>query len=128
MRVAVGMAKKTEWDVLYDAEFEAWFFSQSEELQDAILKLAVLLTRLGPQLGRPRVDTIRSSDFDNMKELIVQHKGKPWRILFAFDTNQDAIFLVGGCKAGDDRWYRKNVPIADARMRRHIQAIKRKKG
>jgi hypothetical protein len=122
------MAKKTHWNVLYDGEFDVWFSEQSEDLQDAILKLAVLLTRLGPHLGRPRVDTIKGSDFGNMKELIVQHKGKPWRILFAFDPNQDAVLLVGGCKAGDDRWYKKHVPIADARLRRHISAIKRKKG
>ncbi len=41
---------------------------------------------------------------------------------------QDAIFLFGGCKAGDDRWYRKSVPIADARFRGHLEELKRKKG
>jgi hypothetical protein len=122
------MAKKTEWNVLYHDEFEKWFVAQAEDLQDAILKLAVLLTRMGPQLGRPRVDQIKRSAFSNMKELIVQHKGKPWRIFFAFDTNQDAIFLVGGCKAGDERFYRTHIPIADERFRRHLIAIKQKKG
>ena len=108
-RVAARMAKKTHWNVLYDGEFDVWFSQQNADLQDSILKLAVLLTRLGPHLGRPRVDTIKGSDFDNMKELIVQHKGKPWRILFAFDPNQDAVFLIGGCKSGDDRWYTANM-------------------
>jgi hypothetical protein len=122
------MAKKTEWNVLYHDEFEKWFFAQAEDLQDAILKLTVLLTRIGPQLGRPRVDQIKGSLFSNMKELIVQHKGKPWRILFAFDTNQDAIFLVGGCKAGDARFYKRQTPIADERFRHHLLAIKHKKG
>jgi hypothetical protein len=97
-------------------------------LQDAILKLAMLLTRMGPQLGRPRVDQIKASDFKNMKELIVQHKGKPWRILLAFDTNQDAVFLVGGCKAGDARFYRTHIPIADERFRDHLVALKERKG
>ena len=122
------MAKKTEWNVLYHDKFEKWFVAQAEDLQDAILKLAALLIRMGPQLGRPRVDQIKASDFKNMKELIVQHKGKPWRILFAFDTNQDAIFLVGGCKAGDERFYRTHVPIADERFRHHLVEITQKKG
>jgi hypothetical protein len=122
------MAKKTQWNVIYDDDFDTWFSLQDDDVQDAILKLAVMITRLGPQLGRPRVDTIKSSNYDNMKELRVQHKGKPWRILFAFDPNQDAIFLVGGCKAGDNRWYRTKVPIADARFERHIKAVKQKKG
>ena len=48
-------------------------------------------------------------------------------ILFAFDTERAAILLLGGNKAGDKRWYDKNIPIADQRDKRHLQSLKQKK-
>jgi hypothetical protein len=59
-----------------------------------------------------------------MKELRVQYKGDPWRILFAFDPVRRAILLVGGDKTGDDRWYKKNIPLADARFDKHLEQVK----
>lgn len=48
-----------------------------------------------------------------MRELRVQHKGKPYRILYAFDPRRIAVLLLGGSKVGNDRWYQENVPKAD---------------
>ncbi len=42
---------------------------------------------------------------------------------FAFDPSRAAILLVGGNKQGDKRWYRKHLPIADARFRRHLEGL-----
>jgi hypothetical protein len=50
--------------------------------------------------------------------------GRPLRILFAFDPNRAAILLVGGNKRGDKRWYKKSLPIADERYRRHLELLK----
>ena len=86
---------------------------------------AGLLRERGPQLGRPYVDTVEASAFTNMKELRVQFRGDPWRILFAFDPNRAAILLVGGNKRGDKRWYKKHLPIADERFRRHLEQLHR---
>ena len=58
-----------------------------------------------------------------MKELRVQFRGDPWRILFAFDPSRKAILLVGGNKRGDKRWYKTNIPIADGRYRRHLKRL-----
>lgn len=33
----------------------------------------------GPTLGRPYVDTVKASAYANMKELRIQHAGKPIR-------------------------------------------------
>ena len=86
---------------------------------------AGLLRERGPQLGRPYVDTVEASAFTNMKELRVQFRGDPWRILFAFDPNRAAILLVGGNKRGDKRWYKKHLPIADERFRCHLEQLHR---
>jgi hypothetical protein len=119
------MAKRSEWTVLYDAEFRKWLGEQDLGIQDEILSYVALLMRFGPNLGRPRVDTVKGSAFANMKELRIQFGGKPWRILFAFDPNRAAVLLVGGCKVGDPRWYKQQIPIADAKFRRHLQALKK---
>jgi hypothetical protein len=48
-----------------------------------------------------------------MRELRVQHQGRPYRVLYAFDPRRVAILLIGGDKTGNDRWYEKFVPRAD---------------
>jgi hypothetical protein len=47
-----------------------------------------------------------------MRELRVQHHGRPY-LVYVFDPRRVALLLLGGDKTGDDRWYRKNVPLAD---------------
>jgi len=60
-----------------------------------------------------------------MRELRVQHKGRPYRILYAFDPRRVAILLIGGDKTGDDRWYNRYVPIADRLYEEHLIAIEK---
>jgi hypothetical protein len=61
-----------------------------------------------------------------MKELRVQFRGEPWRILFAFDTERKAILLLGGNKAGNSQWYEENIPIADKRFSDHLEMLEQK--
>jgi hypothetical protein len=58
------------------------------------------------------------------RELRVQHAGRPYRILYAFDPRRIAILLAGGDKTGDDRWYETFVPIADTLYDRHLATLK----
>ncbi len=117
-----------EWDVLFDEEFAEWLDAIEESLRVKIAGHVELLERFGPNLGRPRVDTVKGSDYPNMKELRIQHQGEPWRIPFAFDTQRAAILLLGGNKASDKRWYRENIPTADARFRRHLERLRENEG
>ena len=112
-----------EWDVELDGDFAAWLAGLEPELRNEIIAHANLLRERGPQLGRPYVDTLVDSKFAHMKELRVQFGGDPWRILFAFDPRRVAILLVGGNKRGDKRWYKKHLPIADERFRRHLEGL-----
>ena len=48
-----------------------------------------------------------------MRELRVQHHGHPYGVLYIFDPRRVALLLLGGDKTGDDRWYEKNIPLAD---------------
>ena len=92
-------------------------------LQTEVLAHVEVLSRLGPNLGRPRVDHIKASTHPNMKELRVQFKGDPVRILFAFDSARRAVLLLGGTKTGDKQWYRRNIPLADREFSVHVRTM-----
>jgi hypothetical protein len=117
-----------KWNVLYDDEFIDWLEQQEIELQNAILSLVEVLIEAGPGLGRPRVDTIKGSKLRNLKELRVQYRGEPWRVLFAFDPQRQAILLVGGNKQGNDRWYKEAISIAEKRYKRHLEELENDNG
>lgn len=80
-----------------------------------------VLQDVGPRLGRPLVDTIKSSRHANMKELRPGSTGRTEiRVLFAFDRGRKAILLVGGDKSDNwTGWYEVNLPIADDRFDEH---------
>ncbi len=112
-----------EWDVQLDDDSAAWLAGLEADMRNEIIAHANLLREHGPQLDRPYVDTLEGSAFTNMKELHVRFRGDPWRILFAFDPNRAAILRVGGNKRGDKRWYKKHLPVADERFRRHLKRL-----
>jgi hypothetical protein len=117
MHYALHMA----WAVVSTAEYDAWFRRLTEEEQERIVAAVRILRQDGPALGRPLVDQIKMSRHANMKELRVRHL----RVLFAFDPVQQAILLLGGNKEGQwDRWYRENVPRADALFDEHVTRLR----
>ena len=81
------------------------------------------LAAVGPALGRPLVDRIHGSRHHNMKELRPPSTGtSEVRLLFAFDPEREAVFLVAGDKSGRwETWYRDAVPLADKRFDEHLQ-------
>lgn len=81
----------------------------------------------GPTLGRPLVDTLTDSRHKNVKELRPGSRGRSEvRMLFAFDPKRRAIFLVAGDKAGNwQRWYIKNIRIADERFDDHLMNLRK---
>ena len=114
-----------EWTIIYRPRYSAWFVQCGEELQDEILAHLEVLKTMGPNLARPRVDHIKGSAHQNMKELRIQFKGDPVRVLFAFDPNRRAVLLLGGTKTGDERWYRRNIPLADQELTAHLREMDR---
>jgi hypothetical protein len=117
-----------EWTIVYRPRYSAWFVKCGKGLQNEILAQLEVMKVLGPMLGRPRVDHIKGSIHRNMKELRVQFKGDPVRILFAFDPERRAVLLLGGVKTGDDRWYIRNVPLADQEFNLHLQEMRNTQG
>jgi len=72
-----GYIPLVDWDVEHTDEFESWWNSLTEVEQESVNAKVILLQRRGPALRRPHSDVITSSKHSNMKELIIQHAGKP---------------------------------------------------
>jgi hypothetical protein len=111
------------WEVEFTDEFEAWWDSLTEQEQDSVDLVVGLLEERGPVLDHPYSSKVYGSKHGQMRELRVQHQGRPYRILYAFDPRRAAILLIGGDKTGDERWYERNVPIADALYDAHLETI-----
>ncbi len=113
------------WDIEYTDEFGEWFGGLTEEEQDSIDYGVELLEARGPTLPHPYSSGIKNSKHGRMRELRIQHDGKPYRILYAFDPRRVGILLLGGDKTGDDRWYEMNVPKADSIYDVHLEELRK---
>lgn len=102
------------WNIVTVEEFDNWFLLLTEEEQIDVLAYVKLLEVHGPNLSRPYADSIEGAKrVKNLKELRVQHRGRPYRVFFAFDPKRRAVLLCGGDKTGDNRFYQKIIPIAE---------------
>jgi hypothetical protein len=113
-----------EWNVEHTDEFGAWWDGLTVEEQEDINASVILLQRFGPALRYPHCSGVVSSRHSHMRELRVQHAGRPYRVLYAFDPLRTAILLIGGDKTGNDRWYEIYVPIADRLYDGNVQQLK----
>ncbi|WP_263386021.1 type II toxin-antitoxin system RelE/ParE family toxin [Granulicella arctica] len=111
------------WDVELTEECEAWWNTLTQTEQESVGHGFDLLAELGPALSRPHADTLKGSRFPNLKELRVQHEGRPYRVLYAFDPRRVALLLLGGDKTGDGRWYEKAIPQAEKIYAKHLEEL-----
>jgi len=115
------------WEVEFTDEFERWWHTLSESEQGKVDARVSLLMERGPNLGFPFSSQVKTSRFPEMRELRAQAGGDPLRMLYAFDPRRTAILLVAGDKTGDDRWYERNVPVADRLFECHLKTIEKER-
>lgn len=111
------------YEVEFTDEFKEWWDGVSAAEQNKIAKTVLLLETEGPRLGDPHSSSIKGSRHPHMRELRIQHEGRPYRILYAFDPRRIAILLIGGDKTGHKRWYASFIPIADNLYDQHLREI-----
>jgi hypothetical protein len=114
------------WDVEFTDEFGTWWENLTAEEQESVDFGVGLLIERGPTLPFPYSSQVKGSQFGEMRELRVQHQGKPYRVLYAFDPRRVALLLLGGDKTGDDGWYERMVPTADKLFAEHVADLKKK--
>ena len=98
-------------EVIVTADFETWWDGLGVEEQKSVAVVVAMLEERGTTLPFPYSSGIAGST--KLRELRVQHGGKPYRILYAFDPKRNAVLLLGGNKTGSDRWYDTHVPKAE---------------
>ncbi len=108
--------------VLVTDDFRSWYEALDLARQIAVERVVILLEERGVRLDFPYSSAIAGSRHA-LRELRVQAGGQPLRVLYAFDPARQAVLLIGGNKAGDDRFYRKGVPRADALWEQYLRAF-----
>lgn len=115
-----------EYKLILSENFKIWRDGlNNAELEDIQASLYLLRT-MGVNLPYPHSSKIYYSPIktDHMRELRIQHKGKPYRILYAFDPERKAVILLGGDKSKNKNWYKKHVPLADKIYQEYIKTVK----
>jgi len=100
-------------EIIVTEEFVEWYESLALEEQLSVERYVTMLEDAGATLKFPYSSGIQNSRYAAMRELRIQHAGRPYRVLYAFDPTRNAVLLVGGEKTGDDRWYETAIKLAD---------------
>ena len=111
------------YEVEFADEFGFWWDSLTQGEQESVAFGVRLLEEFGITLGRPHADTLRGSRLPNMRELRIQHEGRPYRVLYAFDPRRVAYLLLGGDKSGNKNWYLEMLPKAEAIYAAHLAEL-----
>ena len=113
------------WEVEFSDDFGEWWNCLSAAEQKSVDFSFSLLQEAGPTLRMPHSSGIETSRHAHMRELRIQHEGRPYRLLYAFDPRRAAILLIGGDKTGNNRRYEEFVPLADKIYDRHLRELER---
>jgi hypothetical protein len=113
------------WLILFHDDFVIEFEQFPTSVQKRMLAKIKLLEKFGSELGRPHVDTLKGSQYTNMKELRFDSERGVWRIAFVFEPQRNGILLVGGDKSGikEKRFYQQLIEKADNRYKQHLESI-----
>jgi hypothetical protein len=98
-------------EVVGTDEFAEWFLGLNDADAEAVVRVVGLLEARGTVLGFPYTSAITSSQYP-LREL---------RIQCAFDPKRQAVLLIGGDKTGDERFYDRMVPKAEAIWEQYLQ-------
>jgi hypothetical protein len=88
------------WEVEFSDEFGEWWDGLDAAEQQSVDLTVRLLQELGPMLKMPHSSAIVTSRHSHMRELRIQHAGRPYRVLYAFDPRRTALLA---CRWGQDR-------------------------
>ena len=110
---------------MFTDEFGDWWNGLTAEEQEDVRAGVKLLQEKSVGLRFPYSSGVAKSKHEHMRDLRIQHGGRPYRVLYAFDPRRVALPLIGGDKTGDDRWYDVFVPIADRLYDQHLEQLRK---
>lgn len=118
----------TAWQVIIVEPRLTWLHELRRSDRLTLIQISQAITVLAEEgpglgLGRPLVDTVSGSKLPNLKELRPGSAGdSEVRLLFVFDPQRRAVFLVGGDKSGKwTDWYKTAIPRAEDAYAEHLR-------
>ena len=110
-------------------EFTEWWDCLNQREQVEVAKIVGVLAEKGPKLRRPYAGKIEGSKkIPNLKELIIQFEGNPYRVFFMFDERKFGILLLGAIKTGGKKaqatWYRARIAEVEPIYERYVAELK----
>ncbi len=109
-------------EVVGTDEFEAWYVGLDKQDTEAVDFVVELLVARGVTLAFPHSSAVKGASFA-LRELRAQSGGKPLRVFYAFDSRRQAVLLLGGEKAGDDRFYERTVRDCERIWKKYLQEL-----
>lgn len=109
-------------EVIYTDEFGEWFRNLADDDAEAVARKVELLDQMGVTLEFPHSSNVAGTD-EPLRELRITSGGDPIRVFYAFDPNRDAVLLLGGNKAGDDRFYERMVPKVETIWQEYLDEL-----
>jgi hypothetical protein len=111
------------WAIDATEEYLAWFEQQEEQAKEKLLMAVRLLEEFGPTLGRPHADTLKGSDYKNLKELRAKTPKSVLRVAYIFDEKRKALILIGGDKKGkkEAAFYKRLIADAEELIKRYLK-------
>jgi hypothetical protein len=88
-------------DVLFTDEFETWWDGLSAAEQDSVDRVVRMLIVDGPVLRFPYSSGVEGSAYSHMRELRIQHQGRPYRV-------PGPICVRSRTQCADTHWRRQN--------------------
>jgi hypothetical protein len=110
-------------EIVVTQEFQGWYEDLDLEEQLSVRRYVTMLETAGATLPFPYSSGVSSSRFPAMRELRVQHAGRPYRVLYAFDPKRSAVLLLGGEKTGKDRWYESAIKLAEKLWDEYLRGV-----
>jgi hypothetical protein len=110
--------------VIATDEFVAWYDGLADVDVDAVNRAVLRLEQEGVALGFPHSSAIMGWNHA-IRELRVQSQGRPLRLFYAFDTERNAVVIIGGDKTGDDRFYERMQGPTEAIWTRYLEERKK---
>jgi hypothetical protein len=111
-------------------EFTEWWDGLRQKEQIEVAKIVGLLAEKGPDLKRPYAGKIKGSKkIPNLKELIIQFAGDPYRVFFMFDERRVGILLLGAKKTGGKKaevaWYKARIAEVEPIYQQYLAELKK---
>ncbi len=107
-------------EVVVTDEFRTWYEDLCMDEQASVERVVLRLAELGVGLGFPYSSEVKGSSYA-LRELRIQHAGRPIRVFYAFDPTRQAVLLIGGDKTGRHRFYEEMVPAVEAIWREYLR-------